>query len=583
MALYFDDMLLEEIRQRNDIVDLISMYTDLKQSGNRFLGLCPFHKEKTPSFFVNKEDQLYYCFGCHEGGNIINFVEKVNNLDFIEAVKFLAERGGVNLPEENGEVSKEHQLKKDIYEINKASAIYFHNNLMNDKNALKYLTDRGLDIKTIKNFGLGYSKSTYTDLYEHLKLKGFSEWAMLKAGVISKKENGVYDFFRGRIVFPVIDLRGNVLAFSGRVMDDSLPKYLNTGETEAFKKRQNLFGLNLAKNSKKDYIILAEGQMDVIALHKYGFNNAVASLGTAFCEEHAKLIKRYAKKVVICYDNDTAGQNATNKAADYLISEGIFVNVAILKGGKDPDEILKKSGEEYFSNIIKNAPTYMEYLLNKEILNHDLNTMEGKISYARSATNYLTKVIDPLERELYIKRISRELDISEELIYGELKKISSFTKRNEEKKQEIKENIKRQKETSVDKINNNLDVCEGELINILINNITWFKRLRNHLGDNYFSFEIYNKIFSTLSSLMEERGGYDINMIVDRLSEKEKGKIIRFKMKELNYEVNEKNISELLKRIEYLKNQQNVANADSMEDLNAQLMKLRNKESMNNK
>ncbi|MBE7014190.1 MAG: DNA primase [Ruminococcaceae bacterium] len=583
MALYFDDMLLEEIRQRNDIVDLISMYTDLKQSGNRFLGLCPFHKEKTPSFFVNKEDQLYYCFGCHEGGNIINFVEKVNNLDFIEAVKFLAERGGVNLPEENGEVSKEHQLKKDIYEINKASAIYFHNNLMNDKNALKYLTDRGLDIKTIKNFGLGYSKSTYTDLYEHLKLKGFSEWAMLKAGVISKKENGVYDFFRGRIVFPVIDLRGNVLAFSGRVMDDSLPKYLNTGETEAFKKRQNLFGLNLAKNSKKDYIILAEGQMDVIALHKYGFNNAVASLGTAFCEEHAKLIKRYAKKVVICYDNDTAGQNATNKAADYLISEGIFVNVAILKGGKDPDEILKKSGEEYFSNIIKNAPTYMEYLLNKEILNHDLNTMEGKISYARSATNHLTKVIDPLERELYIKRISRELDISEELIYGELKKISSFTKRNEEKKQEIKENIKRQKETSVDKINNNLDVCEGELINILINNITWFKRLRNHLGDNYFSFEIYNKIFSTLSSLMEERGGYDINMIVDRLSEKEKGKIIRFKMKELNYEVNEKNISELLKRIEYLKNQQNVANADSVEDLNAQLMKLRNKESMNNK
>ncbi len=577
MALYFDDMLLEEIRQRNDIVDLISMYTDLKQSGNRFLGLCPFHKEKTPSFFVNKDDQLYYCFGCHEGGNIINFVEKVNNLDFIEAVKFLAERGGVALPEENGEVSKEHQLKKDIYEINKASAVYFHNNLMNDKNALKYLTDRGLDIKTIKNFGLGYSKSTYTDLYEHLKLKGFSEWAMVKAGVISKKENKVYDFFRGRIVFPVIDLRGNVIAFSGRVMDDSLPKYLNTGETEAFKKRQNLFGLNLAKNSKKDYILLAEGQMDVIALHKYGFNNAVASLGTAFCEDHAKLIKRYAKKVVICYDNDTAGQSATNKAADYLIAEGVSVNVAILKGGKDPDEILKKSGEEFFGNLVKNAPTYMEYLLNKEIQNHDLNTMEGKISYARSATNHLTKVIDPLERELYIKKISRELDISEELIYGEIKKISNFTKRNEEKTKEVKENIKRQKETSIDKINYNLDVCEGELINILINNITWYKRLKNHLGDNFFSFELYNKILTVLSSLIEEKGGYDINMIVDRLSEKEKGKIISFKMKGLNYEVNEKSISELLKRITYLKNQQNVANADSLEDLNAKLMSLRDK------
>ncbi|MBR4892872.1 MAG: DNA primase [Clostridia bacterium] len=577
MALYFDDMLLEEIRQRNDIIDLVSMYTDLKQSGNRFLGLCPFHKEKTPSFFVNKDDQLYYCFGCHEGGNIINFVEKINNLDFIEAVKFLAERGGVPLPEENGEISKEHQLKKDIYEINKTSAIYFHNNLMKDENALKYLTDRGLDMKTIKNFGLGYAKSTYDDLYNHLKLNKFSEWAMLKAGVISKKESRVYDFFRSRIIFPVIDLRGNVIAFSGRVMDDSLPKYLNTGETEAFKKRQNLFGLNLAKNSKADYIILAEGQMDVIALHKFGFNSAVASLGTAFCEDHAKLIKRYAKKVIICYDNDLAGKNAVTKAAEYLLFEGIDVNVAILKGGKDPDEILKKSGSEYFLKLLKDAPTYMEYLLDIEKEKVDITSIEGKINYARIATVHLSKLSDSLERELYIKKLSRELDISEELIYSELKKITSKNKKFEEKKTEVKENIKRRNESNEDKIRNNLDVCEGELINILINSITWFKRLKDHVACSYFSFDLYNKTVKILGELLLEKGGYDVNMVLDRLPDLEKSKIAKLKMKSLNYEVNEKNVSDLLKRINYLKNQFNVVKADSLEELNAQLHKLKEK------
>ena len=252
--------------------------------------------------------------------------------------------------------------------------------------------------------------------------EGFSENELLKAGIISKKENKVYDFFRNRIIFPVIDLRGNVIAFGGRVMDQSLPKYLNTGETDAFKKRQNLFALNLAKNSGKDYIILAEGYMDVIALYQYGFNSAVASLGTSFCEEHARLLKRYTKKVIICYDSDEAGQKALHKAAEFLISENIAVNIAILKGGKDPDEILKKYGEEYFANILKNAVPYMEFLLSKERESIDMDGMEGKIAYARTATNHLSKIIDPLERELYIKKLSKELDINEDLIRNEYKK-----------------------------------------------------------------------------------------------------------------------------------------------------------------
>lgn len=577
VALFFDDLLLSEIRERNDIVDLISMYTDLKQSGNRYLGLCPFHKEKTPSFFVNKEDQLYYCFGCHEGGNIINFVEKINNLDFIEAVRFLADRGGVMLPEEEGAVPEEYKLKKNIYEINKSAANFFHRNLMNNPTALKYITDRGLDNKTIKNFGLGYANNKYTELYEHLKREGFSEKAILKSGIVSKKEDRVFDFFRNRIIFPVIDLRGNVIAFSGRVMDSSLPKYLNTGETEAFKKRQNLFALNLAKSSGKDYMILAEGQMDVIALHRFGFNSAVASLGTAFCEDHAKLIKRYTKKVIICYDSDEAGQKAIHKAAEYLLSEGVFVSVARLKGGKDPDEILKKYGEEYFSNILKSALPYMEFLLEKERENVDIDTMEGKIAYARIATNHLSKVIDPLERELYIKKLSKELDISEELIYSEYKKQTAKTVRTQEKKQEAKEVYKRKNLSSEDRINQNLDVCEGELINIIINNISWFKRLKSHIGNNFFSFELYNKTVAVMSELLSEKGGYDINMIMDRLPDKERSKIAMLKLKNLKYEVNDDSVKALIKRIQMLKNQGSVSKAESIEDLNAQLMRLRDK------
>jgi len=575
MALFFDDMLLSEIRERNDIVDIVSMYTDLKGAGNRYTGLCPFHREKTPSFFVNKEDQLFYCFGCHEGGNIINFVEKINNLDFVEAVKYLAERGGVPLPEEDGTVSKEYRLKKTIYDINKSAAMIFHNNLKKNKEALEYLTNRGLDIKTIKNFGLGFAENKYSSLYEQLRKEGFSEDDIVKSGVVSKKDKNVYDFFRNRIIFPVIDLRGNVIAFGGRVMDNSLPKYLNTGDTEAFKKRQNLFALNLAKNSGKDYIILAEGYMDVISLYQYGFNNAVASLGTSFCEEHARLIKRYTKKVIICYDGDEAGQKAVDKAAEYLIAENVAVSVARLKGGKDPDEILKKFGNDYFNNILKSSTPYMEYLLEKERENIDIEGMEGKVSYAKAATTHLSKINDPLERELYIKKLSKELDISEDIIRNEYQKQTLSVRKKEEKKQEIKEKYQLKAQPDTVKIENNLKVCEGELVNIMINSPVYYKKLKKYINENYFSFGLYNKVIKLIDELLEEKGGYDINMIVDRLPQNEKGSIAMLKLKELKYEIDDKTVNELLRRIEHLKNKSRLNSADSLEDLKAQLERMK--------
>lgn len=574
MALFFDDMLLDEIRHRNDIVELISMHTDLKPSGNKFLGLCPFHKEKTPSFFVNRDEQLYYCFGCHEGGNIINFVEKINNLDFIEAVRYLADRAGIPLPEENGEISKEHQLKKDLYEINKCAAIYFHNNLPKSEAALNYIKGRGLDAQTVKNFGLGYAEDSYTGLYEHLKSNGFSDWLMQEAGLISKGK-GLYDFFRDRIIYPIIDLRGNVVAFSGRLLYNGKPKYINTKETEVFKKRLTLYGMNLAKNSKSGKILLAEGQMDVIALHRYGFDNAVASLGTAFGEDHAKLIKRYVNKVITCFDNDTAGQSATHKAAAYLMAEGVSVSVAILPEGMDPDEIIKEAGREAFESILKKAPSYMEFLLESEKKKHDMSTMDGKVSYARQATEHLSLLRDNLERELYIKRIAAEVGLSEQLIVSEYEKTVLKNKKIEDKKQETKEIIKRKKETNEDKIRNALEVCEGELLNIMIANISWFKRLSPMIKENFFSFPIYNKVMGLMVSLKEEKGTFDINMVIDRLEEKEKGRVISLKMKSLNYEITEPVVADLIKRIGQLKKQASLSKATSLEELNNQLKQMK--------
>ena len=310
MPVIFDESFLQEVRDRNDLVEVAGAYVDLKRSGNRYVGLCPFHHEKTPSFHVTKENQLYYCFGCHEGGNVITFIEKMEHLDFVETVKFLAERANIPLPEENEAVPQEIALKRKIYDMNKEAARFFYANL-NSKDgqaALSYLRDRGLADKTIITYGLGYAKKGNDTLIRHLKAKGYREEEMQSAGLIAKGKYGYYDFFRDRVIFPVIDLRGNIIAFGGRVMGDAMPKYLNTGETLVFKKHLNLFSLNIAKSKNKNYLILAEGYMDVISLYQYGFTNAVASLGTAFCEDHAKLLKKYTDTVLLCYDSDNAGQ-----------------------------------------------------------------------------------------------------------------------------------------------------------------------------------------------------------------------------------------------------------------------------------
>jgi len=574
--MYYDDLLLSEIRDRSDIVEIISSYTELKKNGGRYLGLCPFHREKTPSFFVSEKDRLYYCFGCHEGGNVINFIQKINNLDFTEAVKYLAERAQISLPEEPGRAPEEYQQKKRLYEVNRAAARYFHDNLLKTPKAIDYLVKRGFTKKTVTTFGLGYAGDSYSALRTHLLSLGFKEFEIVSAGLNLKKDKNSFDFFRDRVIFPVIDLRGNVIAFGGRVLDNSLPKYLNTSDTPVFKKRHNLFAMNIAKNTSKDYIILSEGYMDVIAMHQSGFNNAVASLGTAFCDEHAQLLKRYTKNVYICYDNDKAGQSALDKAARILLNADISVKCVTLSGGKDPDEIIKKCGAEYFEKLLNAALPFVEYLLEAEKENWNLETMDGKINYSSRATVHLSLARSAVERELYIKKISEELGISPELMKTEYKKKATEEQKSVAKKETIKEKQRLASVSDEEKLQISLKNCEGELLNIVLNHNSCFVKYKDMLNDGFFTNAAFKNIFDMAVKLKDE-GTYSPGALMDRLAADERSVVAGLKVKESLYDSAMDAATELIKRAGLLKNKINIGKTDSLSELAEQIALLRKK------
>ena len=399
---------------------------------------------------------------------------------------------------------------------------------------------------------------------------------MVSAGLNLKKDKNSFDFFRNRVIFPVIDLRGNVIAFGGRVLDDSLPKYLNTSDTLVFKKRHNLFAMNVAKNSSKDYIILAEGYMDVISMHQHGFTNAVASLGTAFCEEHAALLKRYTKNVVICYDNDKAGISALDKAARILLNMDISVKCVVLSGGKDPDEILNKCGDEYFENLLNKALPFVEYLLELEKDNWDLTTMDGKIKYSARATEHLSLARSPVERELYIQKISEELNISPELLKSEYRKKATDEQREAVKKEAVKERIRISSVSDEDKLKISLKNCEGEILNIVLNDSGIFSKLKDFLSDGFFRTDIYRKIF--LSAIeMKDNDTYSFGGLVDKLPPDERAEVAGLKMKDVKYSSSEEAVRELIKRASILKNQIDISESDSLSELNEQIALLRKK------
>ena len=424
--MYYSEELIEEVRSRNDIVDVISGYVRLQKKGSSYFGLCPFHNEKSPSFSVSRQKQMYYCFGCGAGGNVFTFLMEYENFSFVEAMKYLADRAGIELPEQeySKEAKERADLKATILEMNRLAAKYFYVQLKNERgfHAYRYLKDRQLSDEMILAFGLGYSNPYSDDLYKYLRGKGYSEELIRKAGLINTDERqGVYDKFWNRVMFPIMDVNNRVIGFGGRVMGDGAPKYLNSPETRLFDKSRNLYGLNYARSSRKKYMLICEGYMDVIAMHQAGFTNAVASLGTAFTSQHAMLIKRYTDQVILTYDSDGAGVKAALRAIPILKEVGISCKVLNMKPYKDPDEFIKNMGAEAFQERIDQAQN--SFLFEIEVLKRDYNLEdpEQKTNFYNAVARKLLEFPEALERDNYTQAVAREQFIP----YQELKQLVS--------------------------------------------------------------------------------------------------------------------------------------------------------------
>lgn len=438
----FSEVFLQELADRNDIVDVVSGYVRLnKKSGSNLFGLCPFHSEKTPSFSVNSDKQIYHCFGCGKGGGVINFIMEIENLSFPEAVEFLAKRAGMPMPEESRD-DPAARRREQLLALNKDAARFFYDQFRSPagRPAQDYAARRELTPATVKKFGLGYAPESWNSLTDAMKAKGYSEGLLLQAGLVRKGKNGgVYDTFRNRLMFPVFNVRGNVIGFSGRILGDGEPKYMNSPETPVFSKSHNLFAMNFAKKSKAGSVILCEGNVDVVSMHQAGFDNAVASLGTSLTPEQARLISRYVNEVIIAYDNDGAGQKATARAIGILEKLDVKTRVLTLNGAKDPDEFIKKFGPDAFRNLLDKSEDQVDYTLRNIRDRYDLTNAEGKLSFLQEAETFVAGFSGRAERELYAMRLADLVGVSADAVKQDVesvrKRLAGKNKRQAEKQE----------------------------------------------------------------------------------------------------------------------------------------------------
>ena len=517
----YSDELIEEIRSSNDIVDIISQYVVLKRSGRNFFGLCPFHKEKSPSFSVSPDRQIFHCFGCGVGGNVIHFVSKIENINFIETLQLLAERANISLPAlDSTEDNKILELKSRLYKLNELAAKFYHENLYNpnSKPAQEYVKKRKLDNKTLKKFLIGYS-CNYNELYNFLKEQGFNEEEMLASNLICKNQNGqMVDRFRKRLMFPIQDVKNRTIAFGGRVLDNTLPKYINSPEGLVYSKGRNLFGLNIAKNSQNKDIIIVEGYMDAISLHQRGIDNAVASLGTALTEAQGRLLTRYGEKVIIGYDSDGAGQAATLRGLEILNNMGCDLRILQMEGAKDPDEYVIKYGSGRFNMLVNEAISLVEFKI--KILKNSLNldNVNDKIKFLNEIAKILSKVTSQLEKEVYIEKIAKEYNISKEAIYAQINKIL-YANLKGKKELEARTTIRKQQEAKTEIQDSGTIRREKILIWLLINNP---EETYAAVHDKILPEDIKNqRNRNIVTKLYEEfkNGNSNINNILDLLEE----------------------------------------------------------------
>ena len=429
---------LDELTERSDIVDVVSQYVRLtKKSGSNLFGLCPFHSEKTPSFSVSPDKQIYHCFGCGKGGGVINFIMEIENLGFQDAVAFLARRANMTVPEEAD--SAETSRRKRLLELNRDAARFFYSQLVapTGRPGQEYVERRGIDRAMVRNFGLGYAPDSWNSLLDAMEKKGYAPQDMFEAGLIKRGRNGGwYDTFRNRLMFPVIDVRGSVIGFSGRILGDGEPKYLNSPETPVFSKSRNLFALNLAKKSKSGYIILTEGNIDVVSLHQAGFDSAVASLGTSLTAEQARLISRYTGEVVLCYDSDEAGRKAAVRGISILEKLDLKVRVLQLTGAKDPDEYIRKFGPDAFRNLLEGSAGQVEYRLRTVEEQNPPTTDEGKVDYLKAAASLLAGLPNQVEREVYAARVAEKAGVSRDAVAAEVERLRRRRLRDARKREE---------------------------------------------------------------------------------------------------------------------------------------------------
>ena len=531
--MYYSDEIIEEVRSRNDIVDVISSYVKLQKKGSSYFGLCPFHNEKSPSFSVSRGKQMYYCFGCGAGGNVFTFLMEYENYTFQEALKYLADKAGVELPETeySAQAKERADLKAILLEINKIAAQYFYVQLKSSKGeaGLSYLKRRELSDDTIKAFGLGYSNKYSDDLYRYLKERGYKDEMIAKAGLISIDErHGAHDKFWNRVMFPIMDVNSRVIGFGGRVMGDAKPKYLNSPETLIFDKSRNLYGLNRARSTRKPYFLLCEGYMDVISLHQAGFTNAVASLGTALTPGHASLIKRYVKEVYLTYDSDEAGTKAALRAIPILKDVGITAKIIRMEPYKDPDEFIKNLGAEAFEERIGRARSGFMFSLEVLERDYDMHSPEGKTDFMREVARRLGEFEEEIERNNYIEAVAQAYHVG----YEELRKLVVKTA----VQQGLAKPVSRPKQTRKEKKEDGNITSQKVLLTWLIEDENIFSQICKYISPEDFTGDIYRTVASILYEQYEKQQvnpAQIMNHFTDEEEHREVASLFHTKIKEL--------------------------------------------------
>ncbi|MEE0969731.1 MAG: DNA primase [Clostridia bacterium] len=534
---------IEEILYRADIVDVVGSYVTLKRAGSNYGGLCPFHSEKTPSFTVFPATKSFYCFGCGAGGDVITFVKRAENLDYPSALEFLAQRAGIEIKHEENRAANELVSRKRVYEMNLEAAKFFRSCLFDEKlgaPGMEYLKGRGLSSAVIKRFGLGYAPSDFGMLTRHMRVKGFSEEELIAAFLCGKsqKTGRAYDYFRGRVIFPIIDLTGNVIAFGGRVLDDTKPKYLNSSDTPGFKKSRNLFALNYAKDECSEEMILCEGYMDVIALHAAGFGNAVATLGTAITSEQARIMAKYTKRVIISYDSDEAGQRAANRALMLLSEVGLDVRILKMRGAKDPDEYIKKFGADRFKHTLGQSKTGFEYKMENILSKYDIALTEDRIKAGDELCSVISEYPSSAQREVYIGLVSEKLSISKEGLSSDVESKRRKTAR-EQKKAESREAVNSAKNYG-DRVNTDAvkNVAASSAEEAILGLILTYEEHRAAVdrgdvplsSDDFFT-SLGKRVFDAVMDLHRSEEGYNFSLLGEYFTSDEMGRITRYKIR----------------------------------------------------